>query len=93
MTRARDTADVALAAAARSYLVARARLAGATSAEVATYTIELDDALHTLTNVAGFACDGCECDDCERIRLEDHRGDTESETTERTTSVQLRLPG
>ena len=65
--------DAAIAAAAYSYLVARERLAGATGPELAVYAVELDDALHTLTNAAGFAAEGCDCDDCAQIRSADER--------------------
>lgn len=60
--------DAQLAIAAHSYVIARERLAGATGAEVAVYAVELDDALHTLTTVAGYPCDGCDCDECNALR-------------------------
>lgn len=60
--------DRRISVAACAFLSARERLAGASGAELAVATIELDDALHELTLAAGFDAPECYCERCEALR-------------------------
>lgn len=79
-------------AAAVAYVIAVENVNGADPGTLLVAICERDAALHELTNVAGFPCEGCDCDDCEQIRNGAAHGDTESTTTERTAQQRVRIP-